>query len=260
MFLAKLGDGGKIKGGLGQHLVKGQAKLGEVFLLHHGLEGLRQPLHIGVGAYGLVHRHQPVIKIGDGACAVQFQLQHPKIGGVLPTGDDQGIVDLNRLLQSGMGVARDDNVNAVHCLGQLVVLALTVLRAGMGQADNEGGTLQLGQLLLQLCHHPPGGIGHRFKRHAGHGRAGVGVLSHQAKNAVVDPPTGEDDMILYPVVLHGLLQLLAPRPIQHSAVGLHDGGNRAAAGRRRLQHLRQTGGPVVKFMVAQRGHIIPHGS
>ena len=205
MLLAKLGDGGEVKVRPGQHLVKGQAKLREVLLLHHGLEGLGQPLQLCILLHRLVHRHQPVIVVGDRTSIIQLQLQHTQIGGVLAAGDNEGTVDLNRLLQGGVGVARDDDVDAVHRLGQIIVLPLASVRAGMGETHNQRGAFQLGQFLLQGGHFPPGGVGHRLKLHARHGGTGIGVLPHQAKDAVVDSPTGDDQVVLHPVVLHSLL-------------------------------------------------------
>ena len=258
MLLAKLGDWGKVKLRPGQHLIEGQSELGEVLLLDDGLEGLGQPLHLSISRYCLVHRHQPVIIVRDSTGIVQLQSQHTQIGGILSAGNNQGIIDLNRLLQGGVGVAGDDHVDAVHRLSQLIVLPFSTIGAGVGETHNHRGTFQLGQFLLQGRHLSPGSIGHRLKFHARHGSAGIRVLPHQAKNAVVDPTSGEDDVILHAVVLHRLDQFLAPLPVQHRTVGLYDGGHPAAAGGCRLQHLGQTRGPVVKLMVAQGGHIIPH--
>ena len=54
------------------------------------------------------------------------------------------------LLQGGVGVAREDHVDPVHLPGQLVVLPLAVVRAAVGEADDEVGLLPG----LDLLHHP----------------------------------------------------------------------------------------------------------
>ena len=151
-----------------------------------------------------------------------------------------------------MGVAGEDHVDAVHPLGQLVVLALSpAVGAAVGQADDK-----VGSRLLQGGHGTLRRIGNRLKLHARHGGVAVRLLSHQAEDTVADAAPLQNqvvpDAVAVPrrpgvrVLLRGLV------------VGLDNGGHRIAALHGGVEHLRQAAGAVVKLMVAQRRGVVPH--
>ena len=248
--------GVELVGVVHQHLVKLQIKVCQVVLLHLALGLFNPRSHLRVLGHALVHRHQaavlqlhPVLGAGQG--------EYTQIFAVLSSGDDVGIIDLNGLLQGGVGVAGDDDVDAVHLLGQLVVLPLPLLGARVGQADDHG-VLPIGVLALLrgLLHHTLGGLHRVMEFHSRHGRALVGVHPGDAKDHVGHAAPLQDSVILHPVGVQSVpgLFILLRRQI----VGVHNGGQRVPAVHGGVEHIGQAGGAVVKLMVAKGGDIVPH--
>ena len=245
--------GVELVGVVHQHLVKLQIKVRQVVLLHLALGLFNPRRHLRVLGHTLVHRHQavffqlqPILGLGQG--------EHPQVFPILSGGDDVGIIDLNGLLQGGVGVAGDDDVDAVHLLGQLVVLPLG---AGVGQADDHRvrpvGSLAL---LRGLLHHPFGGLHRVTEFHSRHGRALIGVHPGDAKDHVGHAAPLQDSVILHPVGVQSIPGLFIP--LGRQIVGIHNGGQRVPAVHSGVEHIGQAGGAVVKLMVAKGGDIVPH--
>ena len=62
-----------------------------------------------------------VVSQGHSAVRLAGHRQHSQILSVLSAGHNQGIIDLDRLGQGRMGVTGDNDVDALHRLGQLVI-------------------------------------------------------------------------------------------------------------------------------------------
>ena len=157
-----------------------------------------------------------------------------------------------------MGVAGDDQIDAVHLPGQLVVLPLPLaVGAAVGQADDEIGLVPAGQLLLQSGHGAPGCVGDGLELHARHGGVAVRHLPHEAEDAVVDPAPLQDHIVPDAVAVPGFGKAAALRA---DAVGLDNGGQGIPAVHGGVEHVRQPLRAVVKLVVAQGGHVISHGA
>ena len=153
-----------------------------------------------------------------------------------------------------MGVAGDDNVDAVHSFRQFFVLRQlwVFVGAGMGQADDKLGTLR-----FQGGHAPLRRLDGVLQRKAGGGGAVVRVHAHQAENAVGDAAPLQEQGLLYAVVVHSLLDEGFVRVVVRGAVvGFQQGGDCIAAFRRRVQHPGKARAGVVELMVAEGRRVI----
>ena len=153
-----------------------------------------------------------------------------------------------------MGVSGDDHINSVHSLGQFVILTLFAVRSGVGQTDDEIRLL----ILFQICHGASGCIRNGFKLHTGHGCAVVGILTQQAKYGNTQTVAFHDHIVadaVCPPSFPGLRIAL-----RRMVVGLYDQWQLLTACHSRMKHFIQSGGPVVKLMIAQGGHIVSHGT
>ena len=157
-----------------------------------------------------------------------------------------------------MGVAGDDDVDAVHGFRQQFVLGeLRVLAgAGVGQADDK-----VRPLFSQGRNAPLRRLSGVLQRKAGGRGAVVGVHAHEAENAVGDAVPLQKQGLLYAVVIHGLLDEVFVRVVFGGpVVGLQQGGKRVAAVHRRVQHLGEARAGVVKLVVAEGGRVIAQGA
>ena len=159
-------------------------------------------------------------------------------------------------------MAREDHVDAVHRLGQLVVLPFSVLRARVGQADDKIGV----SLRLDLGHDPLRRRGDGLEFHAGHGSAFVGVhpqhAEHRDAHGLCRPLPGlpllfDDHVVGDAIGVPGSPGIRIA--LRRLVIGLDQGGQRLSAGHGGPEHVGQPGGPVVKLMVAQGGRVIAHG-
>ena len=157
-----------------------------------------------------------------------------------------------------MGVAGDNEIDAVHLLGQLLILRLALLNVStaVGQTDNE-----LGALLLQRLHTPLGGLNGVLQGKAGGGGAVIGVDTHQTENAVGHPTPLQEHVVLHPVGRH--------RPLDIQLVGVIIGGlvvcheqsrHRIPAGAGGGKHPGKAQSLVVKLVVSGGGGVIAQGS
>ena len=173
-------------------------------------------------------------------------------------GDDIGAVHHNGLRQGGVGVAGEDDVDALHSLGEFVVLPFACLCAGVGETEDE-----LRPLGLQGFHAPLCRLGHVLQNKAGGGGAVVGVHSHEAEDAVGDAAPLQKHGLLCAVTVHGRQDGVPVRVLRGGdVVGLHQSGEPIPAVRRGVQHPGQPGSGVVKLVVAQGNGVVaqgPHG-
>ena len=92
--------------------------------------------------------------------------------------------------------------------------------------------------------------------HARHGGALVRVQARKAEDHIVHAAPLQDSVVLHSVGVQSVpgLFILLGRQI----VGIHNGGQRVPAVHGGVEHIGQTGGAVVKLMVAKGGDVIPH--
>ena len=152
-----------------------------------------------------------------------------------------------------MAVARDDHVDAIHLPGKLRVLPRPLGGARVGEDDHIAAPLHPAQVVHRLGR-PGCPVGKGCRRG---GDAGGGVVPHEAHHADFDPFPLKDRPGRRPHGLQPPGELL--RPLLHSEVAGHQGGNGVPAVRRRLEHVPQGGIPQVELMVAQGDGIVPHG-
>ena len=157
-----------------------------------------------------------------------------------------------------MGVTGDNQVNALHCLGQLLVLgqALFLVGPAVGQADNK-----VRPLLPQGFHTPLGGLGRILQGKAGGGGHGVGLRPHQAEDSIGDAAPLQKQSLLHPVGRHGPLNVQLVQIVPGGlVVGHQQGGQRIAAEGGGLKHPGKAGSLVIKLMVPGSNRIVPHGA
>ena len=130
---------GQIAVRMGQHLVIGQAVPGQIRLPHHILPLFHEPGDLRILRHRFVNGDQAVIQQPLFSAIVPREGQAAQILTVGAAGDDIGIVHHQRLRQRGVGMSGDDHVNAVHRLGQLLILGgrQRVPGAAVGQADDD---------------------------------------------------------------------------------------------------------------------------
>ena len=252
---SKLTDGREGVGVFAEDLVEGEPVAREIGLVHRPAEAVGQGGQVMVPGYRLVHGDELVVHQLHPFALLRYR-QHPQILGVLPAGDDEGAVDPDGLGQGGVGVPGDDDVDAVHRLGQRIVLPLSVPGAAVGEADDIVGSL----LRLKLRHHPFGGFSNGGEGHARHGRRVVRVLPQHTENSHLQAVPLQDGVVGHRIVLQGGRRRVAAVVLQGlGIVGLDDGGQGVAAGFGGGEHVGQALLPVVKLVVAQSGHVIAHG-
>ena len=157
-----------------------------------------------------------------------------------------------------MGVAGDNEVDAVHLFGQLLILRLALLNvsAAVGQADNK-----LGALLLQSLHTPLGSLNGVLQGKTGGGGAVIGVGAHQTENAVGDTAPFQEHIVLHPVGRHRPLDIQLVRVIIGELVVCHEQSrHRIPAGAGGGKHPGKTQSLVVKLVVSGGGGVIAQGS
>ena len=190
--------------------------------------------------------------------SVLFQGDGAQIPAVGSGGDDIRVIHRNGLRQRGVGVAGDDDVDAVHGFCQRIVLSLAALGAGVGQAED-----QLRPLGLQGFHTPLGRLDHVLQDKAGGGGAVMGVHTHEAEKAVGDAVPVKKQGFRHAVVVHSRQNDVPVRVVRSGGVvGLHQGREPISAVCRGVQHPGQPRAGVVKFVVSQGGGVVaqgPHG-
>ena len=249
-----------------QHLVESHVEFGKVAFLHLALGALDPAGDGGVAGDGVVDGDQLVAEQLHHAVVPAVQVKHPQILGILAAGHDIGAIDHDGLSEGGVGVAGDDDVDALHLFGELVVLALALsVGARVGQADDHRlHAVPLHAVGHRRVHHPLGGLDVVVEDHAGHGGALVGVHAHDAQNGVPHAAALQQDVVRHAVVgegvPHGLRRLVIALLALGGGqiVGLHDGGHLIAAVRRGVQHRREALRPVVILVVAEGGGVVAH--
>ena len=160
----------------------------------------------------------------------------------------------------------NDHVDAVHRLGQLIVLGpdgghVRVVRAGMRKADDEIHAA----FVLKGLQNRLGGLGRLLKMHAGHGRIPVGVRSQQAEHAEAHAVSFQNGVFLHAVGLESLPGYIVVRSIALLArlvrpvIGLHDQGQRlprVPGGAGGTQHGGKALLAEINFMIAESRSVI----
>ena len=162
-----------------------------------------------------------------------------------------------------MGVARHDDVDALHGLGQLVVLSLAAAGAAVGEADHHGVDAVLSLAFSHTgCHSSLGGLNGILHDHARVGRAIVGVKAKDTEQDIVHTAPLQNDVFLHAIVgegiPHGLGVALLPL-LGGPVVGIDNGGDRITAVGGGVQHTDETALEIVVLMVAKGSGIIAHG-
>ena len=97
LFPAKFTEFREIKVRGGQHLIEGIPVIVQIFCTHHGFEFLRHGHDFRIFRHRFVHRNQTVIFQRDRSVFLRDG-HDTQIFRILATGNDQSIVDLNRLI------------------------------------------------------------------------------------------------------------------------------------------------------------------
>ena len=241
----------------GEHLVIGQAVPAQIGGVHLPLPLVHQGGDLPVLGQGLVDGDQTVVRQGLLPARRPGQGDGPQVLAVGPGGDNIGVSGHNGLGQGGVAVARDDQVDPLHRLGQLLVLGELFLFVGsaVGQADDK-----LGPLGLQGIHAPLGALGRVGQGEAGGGGVGVGLLPHQAEDAVGHPTPLQEHILPHPGGGHGPADVQCVRIVWGGGVVGHEqGGQPVAAGDGGGEHVGKAGPLVVELVVAGGGGVIAHG-
>ena len=198
--------------------------------------------------------------------AVPVQGDPAQVPAILPRRNDIGLPHLDGPVQHGVGVSRDDQVDALHRPGQLIVFPPSAVGARVGQADHHRLHPVLGQAVGSgLLHHPPGGVLRVMEHHARHGGGGVGVRPHQAEHGKPHAPPLQQHVVGHAIVGKGVPHSLGGFVIARlplgggQVVGLHNGGQGIPAVQGGPEHIGQAGGPIVIVVIAKGGHVIAHG-
>ena len=212
----------QMEAGAGQHPVIGQVIALQIGVSHHVLPLLHEPGDLRVLRHRFVNGNQPVIHQLLAAVTAAAEGQAAQIGAVGAAGDNVGIVYHQRLRQGGVGVAGDNDVNAVHRFGQFLILGdcQRLPGAAVGQAQDNLRPFRLQLLYAAL---------RRLRRirpgEAGGGGAFVGVHPHEAEQPVGDAAPLQRHAVGDAVIVHGRLDEIPVRVICcRGIVGFQQGG------------------------------------
>ena len=253
--------GGKDNVILCKDLILRVAEPGKIVGIHGVHKVVDRLLRGGVCRNIRCDRDQLIGRHGPPAVRLLCQRKLAKVLAVLAAGYHIGAAVLDRLLDLGVGMAAQDQIEIGHRLGQQLVLGLALVLpcAAVGNADDHIHIL----VGLDVGH----GLFDRLDRFlklqlAGRG-AGKRVLAENAHHGNVHIALLQHGIIAYAVCVKGVLQALLPLG---QALGLHrvpvyiadHHGRDSIPGRLCAgQHIGKPLGAIVKLMIAEGRYIAP---